>query len=61
MSRLFGVIYALSGPTLAGILITVALTMNRFDTMTMIYAAVAGFIVAVPVAWIVAKQLNDNL
>ncbi len=61
MYRLFGIIYALAGPTLAGILITAALTMNKFDTMSMIYAAAAGFIVAIPAAWIVAKQISENI
>jgi hypothetical protein len=60
MFRLFGIIYALAGPTLAGIIITAALTMNKFDTTSMIYSAAAGFLVAIPVAWIVAKQINEN-
>ena len=60
MSRLFGIIYALVGPTLAGILITAALVMNMFNTKAMIYAAAIGFVVALPVAWIVAKQITDN-
>ncbi len=60
MSRLFGIIYALAGPTLAGILITAALVMNMFTTKAMIYAAVIGFVVALPVSWIVAKQITDN-
>ncbi|AOZ70863.1 hypothetical protein LPB142_03650 [Rhodobacter xanthinilyticus] len=61
MIRLFGIIYALAGPTLAGILITAALTMNKFDTMSMIYAAAIGFVAALPVSWIVAKQINENV
>lgn len=60
MFRLFGIIYALAGPTLAGIIITAALTMNKFDTMSMIYSAAIGFVVAIPIAWIVAKQINEN-
>lgn len=60
MYRLFGIIYALAGPTLAGILITAALTMNLFETKMMIYAAVIGFVAALPIAWIVAKQINEN-
>lgn len=60
MYRLFGIIYALAGPTLAGILITAALTMNMANTKTMIYAAIAGFVVALPIAWIVARQIDQN-
>lgn len=59
MTRLFGIIYALVGPTVAGVLIVVALTMNMYDMKTMIYAAVIGFVVALPVAWIVAGKIND--
>lgn len=57
--RLFGIIYALVGPTLAGILITAALTMNMVDTRSMIVAAVLGFVVALPVTWLVARQIAD--
>ncbi|WP_223637364.1 CTP synthetase [Rhodobacter sp. TJ_12] len=60
MTRLFGIIYALAGPTLAGILITAALTMNMINTKAMIYAAAIGFIVALPIAWVVAKQIKEN-
>lgn len=60
MTRLFGIIYALAGPTVAGVLIIVALTMGMVDMKTMIYAAVAGFVVALPVSWIVAKQIIEN-
>lgn len=60
MYRLFGIIYALAGPTLAGILIIAALTMNMFDAKSVIYAAVAGFVAALPVAWIVARQIDQN-
>lgn len=60
MTCLFGIIYALAGPTLAGILITAALTMNMFDTKSMIVAAAVGFLAALPIAWIVAKQINEN-
>jgi hypothetical protein len=59
MTRLFGIIYALVGPTVAGVLIVVALTMNMYDMKTMIYAAVIGFVAALPVAWIVAGKIND--
>ena len=59
MTRLFGIIYALVGPTVAGVLIVVALTMNMYDMKTMIYAAVIGFVAALPGAWIVAAKIND--
>ncbi|SOC16448.1 hypothetical protein, partial [Rhodobacter maris] len=57
MTRLFGIIYALAGPTLAGILITAALTMNMFNTKAMMIAAAIGFVVALPIAWVVARHM----
>lgn len=56
--RLFLIIYTLAGATLAGSAIVAALTMNLFDFKSIIVAAIAGFLVAVPVAWIVAKNLS---
>ncbi|MFT3688151.1 hypothetical protein [Paenirhodobacter sp.] len=60
MLRLFTLLYALIGPTLAGVFITAALTMNRVDARAMIVAAVAGFVLALPASWLVAKQLSAN-
>lgn len=61
MTRLFGIIYALVGPTLAGILFTGVLTMNMMaGSKPLIWAAVIGFVVALPVSWIVAKQISEN-
>ena len=59
MLRLTGIMYALAGPTLAGILITAALVMGMFDTKSMIVAAGVGFIAALPISWVVAKMVND--
>lgn len=59
MFRLFLIIYTLAGSTLAGSAVVAALTMNRFDTMSIIVAAALGALVAIPVAWLVAKQLSD--
>lgn len=58
MFRLFLIIYTLAGATLAGSAIVAALTMNLFDFKSIIVAAIAGSLVALPVAWIVAKNLS---
>mgnify|MGYP003590707659 CR=1 FL=1 len=60
MIRLMGIIYALAGPTLAGVLIIAALTMNMFDVKSMLAAAAIGFVVAIPAAWLVARQIVAN-
>jgi len=57
MIRLMGIIYALAGPTLAGVLIIAALTMNMFDMKSVLAAAAIGFVVAIPAAWLVARQI----
>ena len=51
-------LYFVAGTTLAGSLIIVALTTGFATTMPIIYAAVAGFIIAAPVTWVVARQLR---
>ena len=58
--RLFAIMYSLAGPTLAGILITAALTMNMFTTKAMIGAAAIGFVLALPISWCVAKMIREN-
>lgn len=59
MLRLTAVIYVLLGATMAGILIVAALTMG-FDTgKPIVYAAIIGFIAALPISWVVAGKLKD--
>lgn len=60
MFRLFSIIYALAGPTLAGILITAVLAMNMVNTKSVVIAAAVGFLLGLPAAWLVARQINDN-
>jgi hypothetical protein len=57
MTRLFTLIYALAGPSLAGAFIVVALTMNMVDLKSILVSAALGFGLGVPAAWIVARQL----
>ncbi|MDP2740076.1 MAG: CTP synthetase [Pseudorhodobacter sp.] len=60
MFRLFSVVYALTGPTLAGILMVVALTMGLDDLRSIVVAVAVGFVLGVPAAWLVAKQILSN-
>jgi hypothetical protein len=59
MMKLFLIMYLLAGPTLAGILMTVALAM-RLSNSTMYVMIAAGFVIALPVAWFVAKAINNQ-
>ena len=58
MMKLALLIYVLAGPTLAGALMTVALA-ARLPNSTMLLLVAAGFVVAIPIAWYVAKVIND--
>ena len=57
MFRLASILYALIGTTLAGIGIIAVLTAGYGDFKPIIIAALAGFLIAMPVAWYVARQI----
>ncbi len=59
MMKLFFLIYLLAGPTLAGILMTVALA-ARMSNNTMYILIAAGFLIGLPVAWFVAKAIDNQ-
>lgn len=60
MTRLFLIIYTLAGSTLAGSAVVAALTMNLFDLKSIVVAAILGALVALPVSWLVARNLADS-
>ena len=59
MMRLFPFIYLLAGPTLGGILMIVALVM-RTSNAVMLWLIAAGFIIAIPISWVVAKMIIER-
>ena len=58
MLRLTMVLYSILGTTLAGIGVIVVLTMGRYDASAIIAGAALGALLALPAAWMVARQLN---
>lgn len=58
---LFLLVYIFVSATLAGSFIVAALTMNLDTTQPILYAAIAGFVAAVPVAWVVARKIRENV
>lgn len=52
-------LYFVAGTSLAGIFIVTALTAGMTTAQPIIWAAVIGFVVAIPVAWLVARKLNS--
>ncbi len=60
MFRLASILYAMAGTVLAGSCIIAALTMG-YDTLPYIVGAAAiGAIIGLPVAWFVAKAIQNN-
>lgn len=58
MSRLMMVIFSMASTTLMGVAIVVALT-TGYDTLRPILVAAAiGFVVALPVSWVVARKIE---
>lgn len=59
MLRMFLLMYVLAGPTLAGILMIVALVL-RTSNAVMLWLIAAGFVLAIPVSWYVAKLILER-
>ena len=59
MLRLTSILYSVVGTTLAGIGVVVAVTMNLYDVQSIIWSALIGAVVALPVSWMIAKKLKE--
>ena len=57
---LFLLVYIFIGATVAGSFMVAALTAGFTTLMPLLYAAIAGFIVGLPVAWVIAKKIREN-
>lgn len=57
---LFLLVYIFIGATLAGSFMVAALTAGFTTLMPIVYTSITGFIVAVPVAWLVARKIREN-
>ncbi len=60
MLRLASLLYSLISTSLAGSFIVVSLVAGFTTLMPILYAAAAGFVLALPVSWLVAKQLYND-
>lgn len=59
MLRLAALLYAMLGPTLAGVLIVACLA-SGLDTLgPIVVAAAIGFVAAIPAAWLLAGRLGQ--
>lgn len=58
MLRLASLLYSIIGSTLAGSFIVVALVLGFTTASPLIVAAAVGFVAALPVSWLVARQIT---
>ncbi|MEO0543115.1 MAG: CTP synthetase [Pseudomonadota bacterium] len=61
MNRLALILYIIALPTLTGILVTAVLTIPNYETMWLIYAAIAGPLLAIPVAVLVSREIGKQI
>lgn len=50
-------VYVLSAPAIAGIIMIAVLTMPQYSTKMLIGGALLGFVIALPFAWVVSRKL----
>lgn len=61
MFRLAAMIYVLTATALAGVAVTALLTMKMVVGWQLASAAGAGAVVAIPIAWLIARQIYSNI
>jgi hypothetical protein len=59
MLRLASLIYSIAATALAGAGVVVALSLNRYDLPAILLGAGAGALAALPLAWWVARRLQQ--
>jgi preprotein translocase subunit SecF len=57
MLRLAAIIYVLVATALAGAAVTAMLTIGRVSASQISLAALAGAVIAIPAAWLIAKSI----
>ncbi len=57
MSRLMMILFSMVATTLMGVGVIIALTTGFVTLKPILLAAAIGFVLALPVSWLIAKQL----
>jgi predicted PurR-regulated permease PerM len=57
-SRIAFALHFVIGTTLMGILVTVALIMGYDTAWPIVIAVAVGFVVAIPISWLVARKIT---
>ncbi|MFD1509437.1 CTP synthetase [Lacimonas salitolerans] len=60
MMRLASILYSLISTTLAGSFIVVSLVSGYVTLIPILIAAALGFVLAVPVSWLIARQITGT-
>jgi hypothetical protein len=59
MNRLALMLFPMVATTLMGIAVVAVLTMNIWATgQPILWAAVAGFVVSIPISWLIGRQVT---
>lgn len=58
MTRLMLILFSIISTSMMGAAIVIALTMGLDTLQPILAAAAAGFVLAIPASWIVAKQIS---
>ena len=59
MTRLAGILFSLISTTLMGVAVVAALTMGLDTLKPILVAAAVGFVLALPVTWVIAKKVAE--
>jgi hypothetical protein len=59
MARLFFVLFAVIGTTMAGIGVVIVLSLGWVAVLPIVAAAASGAVLALPATWVVARQLRE--
>lgn len=57
-NRLAFILHFVVSATMMGMLVTAALAMGRDDGRSILLAALAGFVLAVPTSWLIARKIT---
>lgn len=61
MFRLAAILFSMISTTVAGIAVIVVLSMGYDTMMPILISAGAGFLVSIPITWIIAKQITAKI
>ena len=59
MPRLMMILFSMVSTTLMGVAVVVALVTGHDTLQPILIAAALGFILALPVSWVIAKQIEN--